>query len=152
VDLISLIEVGEMHFYGWKWHGFDHIVKGNTGETEAGGIYDCAIDVVNMRLKGIDQHAFVIGLLGEHFDAKVGRELAYALIDELQSLCSVNIRLTPAEEIRVWSMQDEKPKPARPVGRWIFSVHGCHPIDKEPDPTMFYGVDTVSPAGFRHIC
>ena len=112
-----------MHFDRGKRNGLDDIVERHTREAEAGRIDNRTINVVDVRLKSIDQDAFVIRLLDNQFNTEFRRDAPDVFIDEFKCFQAVNIRLTPPEKIGVWPVQNEEPEPARAIGRSIVSVH-----------------------------
>src|SRR5262249_8223318 len=112
MDLVSLIEIGQMHFDSWKRNRLDDVVQCHAGEAVARWIDDGAINVVDVRLKCVHKDTFVIGLLNNHLDIEFRSNSADLLVDELQRFQTVNIRLTPAKQIRVRTMQNQKSKPA----------------------------------------
>jgi hypothetical protein len=61
-----------MHFNCREWNGFDDVVKRNAGEAEPGWIDDCSVDIVDMMLKRVYQHALMIRLEDDDFDTKFG--------------------------------------------------------------------------------
>ena len=123
MDLVSLVEVGKMHFNGRKRNGLDDVVERHTREAEPGWIDDRAINIIDVRLKGINQDAFVIGLLDDHLDAEFRSERSNLFIDEFKCRQPVNVRLTAPEQIRIRAVQNEKSKPARAIRRPFLSVH-----------------------------
>src|SRR5437016_11708796 len=112
-----------MQFDGWTRNCLDHIVERDARKTEAGRIDDRAVNIVDVRLKGIDQHAFVIRLLDDHLDAKFSGKGSNLVIDEFECRQSVDVRLTAPEKIGVRAVQNEKSKPAGTIGRSFTSGH-----------------------------
>src|SRR5438552_9067334 len=112
-----------MHFDGWKRNGLDHIVQRDARKAEAGRIDDRAVNIVDVRLKGIDQHAFVIRLLDDHLDAEFSGKGSNLFIDEFKCRQSVDVRLTAPKKIGVRAVQNEKSKPAGAIGRSFTSGH-----------------------------
>ena len=128
----------------WKRNRFDHVVKRDAREAVPCRVDDGAVDIIDVRLKCIDQDSLVVGLLDDDFNSKFTRYGQEFFIDEFERLFTVNLGLTPSKEIRVRPMQDEKSKPSAPVARLSISVHSGHPINKERNSQRFNGVVTVS--------
>ncbi len=54
MDLVSLVEVGQMHFDGRKGNRPDYVVKRHAREAKPRGIDDGAINIVDVRLERVD--------------------------------------------------------------------------------------------------
>src|SRR5205809_303108 len=99
MDPVSLIKVGQVYLNCWKRYGLDDVVKRHTRETEACRIDDCSVDIIYMRLKGVDQYALVIRLLDDYLDTELGRKGSNLFVDKFKCLQPVNIRLAAPKEI-----------------------------------------------------
>ena len=79
---VALIEVREVHFNRREWNGLDDVMKRNAGEAVPRRIDDCAINVIDMGLKCVYQHALVIRLVDDDLDAEFGGHTPDSVIDE----------------------------------------------------------------------
>ena len=89
MDLVSLVEVGEVYFDGWKRNGLDDVVERHAREAEPGRIDDRAINIIDVRLKGIMGVRFpllakadpcTLDSVGVRRTPLLGQAMAFALI------------------------------------------------------------------------
>src|SRR6478736_1351080 len=104
-----------MHFDRWEGNRFDHVVKGDARKSVAGRIDDGPVDIIDVRLKCINQYAFVIGLLDDDFNAKFISHRMDFFINELERFRPVNFGFTAPKEVRIRAIQDEESKPSTAV-------------------------------------
>src|SRR5215470_13519586 len=112
-----------MDFDCREGNSLDDIVKRDARETVSRGIDDCAVDVIDVSLEGINQNSLVIGLLDDDLYAQFRCEIADLLIDELQRFQPVNIRFATPEQIGIGTVQHEKSQPAPRAVRMSMVVH-----------------------------
>jgi len=97
-----------MNFDRRKWDGFDDIVQSYAGETKSCRVDDCAVDVMNMRLKRVNQYTFVIRLQDRHFHTCLRSGFPDPFIDVRECLDTVDARLATSEKVGVRPVQHQE--------------------------------------------
>ena len=74
---------------------------------QAGRVHQRAVGAVDALVQPVDQRALVVGLEGLQPHAQFGRESVQPLLDLRERRRSVDVRLAPAEQVEVRTVQDE---------------------------------------------
>lgn len=106
-ELLSGVNVREVDFDRGHGHGNNGIAKSHRGVSVSGGVEDDDISGAFGLLNPIDQFTFIVGL--PEFD--LGSEFPGALSDQGldfgEGLSSVFVRLTSAQKVEVWAVEEE---------------------------------------------
>ena len=66
------------------------------------------VNTIDVLMKVIDQHAFVIRLMDHQFNIELARQQLQPLVDLRQCSGAVDVRLAAAEQIEVRPVQDQE--------------------------------------------
>ena len=75
---------------------------------EASRVEQRAVDGIDVLMKVIDQHAFVIRLMDQQFNVQLSRQQLQPLVDLSQRRGAVDVRFAATEQIEVRSVQDQE--------------------------------------------